>query len=49
MKKDLSFFEVYGKVIYTINDKFAIGAQRLLHPVLPELGRRGNYVSGTVS
>ena len=40
IKKDLSFFEVYGKVLYTINDQLGAGCELLLHPVVPELGRR---------
>ena len=41
MKKDVSFFEVYGKVNYTFNDNWPLGVQRLLFAELPELAAPG--------
>ncbi len=41
MKKDVSFFEVYGKVNYTMNDNWSFGVQRVLFAELPELRRLG--------
>jgi hypothetical protein len=48
IKKDLSFFEVYGKVLYTINDNWALGANYYYTPSYLNSGADGNYVSGTV-
>ncbi len=48
IKKDLSFFEVYGKVLYTINDNWALGANYYYTPSFLNSGADGNYVSGTV-
>ena len=41
MKKDVSFFEVYGKVNYTINDSWHGRRDRVLFAELPELGCLG--------
>jgi len=48
IKKDLSFFELYGKVLYTINDNWALGANYYYTPSFLNSGAEGNYVSGTV-
>jgi hypothetical protein len=47
IKKDLSFFEVYGKVLYTITDQWAIGANYYYTPSYLNSGADGHWVSGT--
>lgn len=47
MKKDVSFFEVYGKVTWTINDMFAVGANAFYSPDFLNTGADGTYVSAT--
>lgn len=47
MKKDVSFFEVYGKVNYTINDSFTVGATEYYSPNFLNSGAWGNYASLT--
>ncbi len=41
MKKDVSFFEVYGKGNYTINDNWQFGVTEYYSPNFPELRRLG--------
>jgi len=48
IKHDLSFVELYGKVLYTINDNWALGANYYYSPSFLNSGAPGNYVSGTV-
>ncbi len=48
IKRNLSFFEVYGKVVYTINDNWALGANYYYTPSFLNSGADGHYVSGTV-
>ncbi len=45
-KADASFYEVYGKVTYTIGD-FALGANEYYSPNFLNTGAWGNYASGT--
>ena len=47
-KRSASFFEVYGKGTYTINDNWAIGLNEYYSPNFLNLGAWGNYSSGTV-
>ena len=47
MKKDVSFFEVYGKVNYTINDNWTVGATEYYSPNFLNSGAWGNYASMT--
>jgi len=47
MKKDVSFFEVYGKVTYTINDNWAIGLNEYYSPNFLNSGAWGDYASIT--
>ena len=47
MKKDVSFFEVYGKVNYTINDNWAFGLNEYYSPNFLNSGAWGNYSSIT--
>jgi len=45
MKKDVSFFEVYGKVTYTINDSWAFSLNEYYSPNFLNTGAWGNYSS----
>jgi uncharacterized protein (TIGR02001 family) len=47
MKKDVSFFEVYGKVNYTINDNWQFGLNEYYSPNFLNSGAWGNYSSIT--
>jgi hypothetical protein len=47
MKKDVSFFEVYGKVNYTINDNWQFGLTEYYSPDFLNSGAWGNYSSIT--
>ncbi|WOH82895.1 TorF family putative porin [Bradyrhizobium sp. BEA-2-5] len=47
MKKDVSFFEVYGKVTYTVNDNWAFTLNEYYSPNFLNLGAWGNYASVT--
>ena len=47
MKKDVSFFEVYGKVNYTINDSWQFGVNEYYSPNFLNSGAWGNYASIT--
>jgi hypothetical protein len=48
IKRNLSFFEVYGKVLYTITDQWALGANYFYTPSFLNSGADGHYLSGTV-
>jgi uncharacterized protein (TIGR02001 family) len=47
MKKDVSFFEVYGKGNYTINDSWQVGVNEYYTPNFLNSGAWGNYASVT--
>ena len=47
MKKDVSFYEGYAKVTWTVNDMFAIGANEFYSPSFLNTGAWGNYASVT--
>ncbi|MDB5610446.1 MAG: hypothetical protein JWP25_7346 [Bradyrhizobium sp.] len=47
MKKDVSFFEAYGKVNYTINDNWQFGLNEYYSPNFLNSGAWGNYSSIT--
>jgi uncharacterized protein (TIGR02001 family) len=47
VKKDVSFFEVYDKVNYTINDNWTIGATEFYSPNFLNSGAWGDYASIT--
>src|SRR3954454_9356493 len=47
MKKDVSFFEVYGKVTYTVNDNWSFGLNEYYSPNFLNTGAWGNYSSIT--
>lgn len=45
MKKDVSFYEAYGKVNYTFNDYFTLGATAFYSPNFLNSGADGTYAS----
>ena len=47
LKKDVSFFEVYGKVNYTFNDNFSMGGNDYYTPSFLNSGAWGTYASIT--
>ncbi|MDH6261167.1 uncharacterized protein (TIGR02001 family) [Bradyrhizobium sp. BR13661] len=47
MKKNVSFFEVYGKVNYTINDNWSVGVNEYYSPNFLNSGAWGDYASVT--
>lgn len=47
MKKDVSFYEVYGKVAYTFNDYFTMGGNVFYSPNFLNTGADGTYASAT--
>lgn len=47
MKKDVSFFEVYGKMNYTVNDNWTFGITEFYTPSFLNTGAWGNYASVT--
>ena len=47
MKKDVSFYEGYAKVNYTINDSWAFGLNEFYSPNFLDSGAWGNYSSIT--
>ena len=47
MKKDVSFYEVYGKANYTINDNWTVGVTEFYSPSFLNSGAWGNYASLT--
>jgi len=47
MKKDVSFFEVYGKVNYTVNDNWQFGLNEYYSPNFLNSGAWGDYASIT--
>jgi uncharacterized protein (TIGR02001 family) len=47
MKKDVSFFEVYGKMNYTVNDNWTFGVTEFYTPSFLNSGAWGNYSSVT--
>src|SRR5437868_2519345 len=47
MKKDVSFFEVYGKMNYTVNDNWTFGVTEYYTPSFLNSGAWGNYASIT--
>ena len=48
IKKDLSFWEVYFKPTWNVNDQWAIGGNLFYTPSFLNSGAPGTYVSGTV-
>jgi Bacterial protein of unknown function (Gcw_chp) len=46
-KADLSFWEIYGKATYAVNDQFAFGASVSWSPSVLDSGAEGTYMTGT--
>jgi hypothetical protein len=49
VKKNESFWEVYGKATYTINDQWAVGVQEYYSPSVVNTGAWGWYSVGNVT
>jgi Bacterial protein of unknown function (Gcw_chp) len=47
IKADLSFWEIYGKATYTLNDQFSFGGSVYWSPSVLNSGADGTYVAGT--
>jgi hypothetical protein len=47
VKRDLSFWEIYGKVTVTVNDQLAVGASVYYSPSVLNTHAPGIYVEGT--
>jgi hypothetical protein len=45
MKKDVSFFEAYGKLNYTVNDQWQFGVNEFYSPNFLNSGAAGDYAS----
>lgn len=45
MKKDVSFYEIYGKATYTFNDVFALGGAVFYSPNFLNFGTDGTYAA----
>jgi len=47
IKADLSFWEIYGKATYTVNDQFSFGGSVFWSPSVLNSGADGTFVAGT--
>jgi hypothetical protein len=47
IKADLSFWEIYGKATYTVNDLFSFGGSVFYSPSVLNSGADGTYLAGT--
>jgi len=47
IKKDMSFWEVYFKPTWNVNDAFALGGTLFYTPSMMHSGAKGTYLSGT--
>jgi hypothetical protein len=47
IKADLSFWELYGKATYTVNDQFSFGGSVFWSPSVLNSGAEGTYLAGT--
>ncbi len=47
IKADLSFWEIYGKATYTVNDQFSFGGSVYWSPSVLNSGADGTFVAGT--
>jgi hypothetical protein len=47
VKADLSFWELYGKATYTVNDQFSFGGSLFWSPSVLNSGAEGTYIAGT--
>jgi uncharacterized protein (TIGR02001 family) len=48
IKQDLSFWEVYAKATYTVNDNLSFGGSVFYSPSVLNSGADGTYVAGTI-
>jgi len=48
VKSDFSFWEVYAKALWTVNDQWALGGNFYATPNILNTGADGQYLSGTV-
>jgi uncharacterized protein (TIGR02001 family) len=48
VKANVSFWEVYGKGTYTVNDSWSLGGQVFYSPSVSNSGAWGTYVAGTI-
>jgi hypothetical protein len=46
IKADLSFYELYGKATYTVNDQFSFGGSLYWSPSVLNSGAPGTYIAG---
>jgi hypothetical protein len=46
IKADLSFWEIYGKATYTVNEQFSFGGSVYWSPSVLDSGAEGTYVAG---
>src|SRR5262249_23615512 len=47
IKKDLSFWEIYAKATYTVNDQFSFGGSVFWSPSVLNSGADGTFLAGT--
>src|SRR5262249_61676064 len=47
IKADLSFWEIYGKATYTVNDQFSFGGSVNWSPSVLNSGAQGTFLAGT--
>jgi len=47
VKKDLSFWEIYAKATYTVNDQFSYGGSVFYSPSVLNSGADGTFLAGT--
>jgi uncharacterized protein (TIGR02001 family) len=47
IKADVSFWEIYGKATYTVNDQFSFGGSVYWSPSVLNSGADGTYIAGT--
>ena len=47
IKADLSFWELYGKATYTVNDQFSFGGSVFWSPSVLNSGAEGTYIAAT--
>jgi hypothetical protein len=47
VKRDLSFWEIYAKATYTVNDQFSYGGSVFYSPSVLNSGADGTYLAGT--
>jgi Bacterial protein of unknown function (Gcw_chp) len=48
IKANVSFWEIYGKATYTVNDNWSLGGQIFYSPSVSNSGAWGTYAAGTI-